>query len=402
MTPGDEPSAETRILIADDHDSFRSGLRAVLGTADGLLVVGEAASGSQAVSQVAALHPDVVLMDLTMPGMDGIEATRRIVDAAPHVAVLVLTMSDDDDSVFAAIQAGARGYLLKGAQRAELIRSVRAVAAGDAIFGPAVARRLMAYFSRPKPSGAESAFPELTDREREILELVAQGRSNADITAHLVLSPKTVRNHVSNIFSKLQVRDRAEAIVRAREAGHGRRDAGCRLSRDTKWDGGPVTTGHVYEQAARKRSVGGQSMARSVARTAYPVVAGLFVACAIIQVFLAGLGVFDDPSSFITHRNFGYMFGWLTLVLLVIALVGRMQRRFVGLAVLLLVLFSLQSVFVAVREDMPAVAALHPLNGFLILAVAGIATWSSWKARAEAQAPQPGAMASAAPSPVDA
>ena len=228
MTPGDEPSAETRILIADDHDSFRSGLRAVLGTADGLLVVGEAASGSEAVSQVAALHPDVVLMDLTMPGMDGIEATRRIVDAAPHVAVLVLTMSDDDDSVFAAIQAGARGYLLKGAQRAELIRSVRAVAAGDAIFGPAVARRLMAYFSRPKPSGAESAFPELTDREREILELVAQGRSNADITAHLVLSPKTVRNHVSNIFSKLQVRDRAEAIVRAREAGMGGETPGDR------------------------------------------------------------------------------------------------------------------------------------------------------------------------------
>jgi DNA-binding NarL/FixJ family response regulator len=144
------------------------------------------------------------------------------VDATPHVAVLVLTMSDDDDSVFAAIQAGARGYLLKGAQRAELVRSVRAVAAGDAIFGPAVARRLMAYFSRPVPNGSRAAFPELTEREREILELVAQGRSNAEITAHLVLSPKTVRNHVSNIFSKLQVRDRAEAIVRAREAGMGR------------------------------------------------------------------------------------------------------------------------------------------------------------------------------------
>jgi DNA-binding NarL/FixJ family response regulator len=221
MTPSDEPRAETRILIADDHDSFRSGLRAVLGTADDLVVVGEAASGSEAVKEVAVLHPDVVLMDLAMPGMDGIEATRRIVHAAPHVAVLVLTMSDDDDSVFAAIQAGARGYLLKGAKRAELVRSVRAVAAGDAIFGPAVARRLMAYFSRPTPSGAEAAFPELTQREREILELVAQGRSNADITAHLVLSPKTVRNHVSNIFSKLQVRDRAEAIVRAREAGLG-------------------------------------------------------------------------------------------------------------------------------------------------------------------------------------
>ena len=232
MTPGDEPRAETRILIADDHDSFRSGLRAVLGTADGLLVVGEAASGSEAVSQVATLHPDVVLMDLTMPGMDGIEATRRIVDAAPHVAVLVLTMADDDDSVFAAIQAGARGYLVKGAQRAELVRSVRAVAAGDAIFGPAVARRLMAYFSRPKPRGADAAFPELTERELEILELVAQGRSNAEITANFVLSPKTVRNHVSNIFSKLQVRDRAEAIVRAPRGRNGTLDAGGHHGRD--------------------------------------------------------------------------------------------------------------------------------------------------------------------------
>ena len=143
-------------------------------------------------------------------------------------------------------------------------------------------------------------------------------------------------------------------------------------------------------------------MVRSVARTAYPVVAGLFVACAVIQVFLAGLGVFDDPTSFITHRNFGYMIGWLTLVLLVVALVGRMPRRFVGLAVLLLVLFSLQSVFVALREDMPAVAALHPLNGFFILAVAGIATWTSWKARAAAPTPRPAAPSSAAPSPADA
>ena len=226
MTNAEEARAETRILIADDHDSFRSGLRAVLGTADGLVVIGEAASGAEAVSQVAALHPDVVLMDLAMPDLGGIEATRRIVDAAPHVAVLVLTMSDDDDSVFAAIQAGARGYLLKGAQRAELLRSVRAVAAGDAIFGPAVARRLMAYFSRPRSSSSDTPFPELTEREREILELVAQGRSNAEITAHLVVSPKTVRNHVSNIFSKLQVRDRSEAIVRAREAGMGGSEAG--------------------------------------------------------------------------------------------------------------------------------------------------------------------------------
>jgi hypothetical protein len=143
-------------------------------------------------------------------------------------------------------------------------------------------------------------------------------------------------------------------------------------------------------------------MVRSVARTAYPIVAGLFVACAIIQVFLAGLGVFDNPSSFITHRNFGYMFGWLTLVLLVIALVGRMPRRFVGLAVLLLVLFSLQSVFVALREVMPAVAALHPLNGFFVLAVAGIATWTSWRARAEAVAAEPERTPNVAASPIDA
>jgi hypothetical protein len=127
-------------------------------------------------------------------------------------------------------------------------------------------------------------------------------------------------------------------------------------------------------------------MGRSIARTAYPLVAGLFVACAVIQVFLAGLGVFDDPNAFVTHRNFGYLFGWLTLVLLVIALVGRMPRRYVGLAVLILVLFALQSVFVALREDMPALAALHPLNGFLILGTATYTAWMSWKARSEADA----------------
>jgi DNA-binding NarL/FixJ family response regulator len=222
MSGDPEATSELHLVIADDHDSFRSGLRSLLGQVDGLVVVGEAASGAEAVSRTTELQPDVVLMDVSMPGMDGIEATRRIVDATPHVAVLVLTMSDDDDSVFAMVQAGARGYVLKGAQRAELVRAIRAVAAGDAIFGPAVARRLVAYFARPRPIGTESPFPELTEREREILELIAQGRSNADITAQLVVSPKTVRNHVSNIFSKLQVRDRAEAIVRAREAGMGR------------------------------------------------------------------------------------------------------------------------------------------------------------------------------------
>jgi DNA-binding NarL/FixJ family response regulator len=213
--------AVTRILIADDHASFRSGLGALLGTADDMTVVGEAGTGDEAVARTIALQPDVVLMDLNMPGMDGLEATRRIVDAAPHVAVLVVTMYDDDDSVFDAVRAGARGYVLKGAQRAEILRAVRAVVAGEAIFGPGVARRVMAYFARPRPALDVAAFPELTEREREILEQVARGRSNPDITAALGLSPKTVRNHVSNIFSKLQVRDRSEAIVRARQAGMG-------------------------------------------------------------------------------------------------------------------------------------------------------------------------------------
>ena len=219
-----DPDAMTRVLIADDHTSFRSGLRALLETAGDMAVVGEAGTGDETVSKAVALQPDVVLMDLNMPGIGGLEATRRIVDQAPHVAVLVVTMYDDDDSVFDAVRAGARGYVLKGAQRAELLRAVRSVVAGEAIFGPGVARRLLASFARPRPALGAAAFPELTEREREILELVARGRSNAEITAQLVLSPKTVRNHVSNIFSKLQARDRSEAIVRAREAGMGGED----------------------------------------------------------------------------------------------------------------------------------------------------------------------------------
>ncbi len=216
-----ESEGPIRVLVVDDHAAFRGGLRAALEIGGDIAVVGEASTGDAAVAAAGVLQPDVVLMDINMPGTDGIEATRRIVDTAPHVAVLVLTMHDDDDTVFGAVRAGARGYLLKGAQRADLLRAVRAVVAGEAIFGPAVARRLMAFFARPAPPDAATAFPELTEREREILGLVAQGQSNARITADLVLSPKTVRNHVSNIFAKLQVRDRAEAIVRAREAGLG-------------------------------------------------------------------------------------------------------------------------------------------------------------------------------------
>ena len=215
-----------RVLIADDHAAFRGGLQALLATAGDIKVVGEAESGVDVVAAAERLQPDVVLMDVNMPGIDGVEATRRIVDASPHVAVLVLTMHDDDETVFEAVRAGARGYLLKGAQRVELVRAIRAVASGEAIFGPGVARRLMAFFARPVPRADPAAFPELTDREREILELIAQGRSNTDITDRLVLSPKTVRNHVSNIFAKLQVRDRSEAIVRAREAGMGGRAGG--------------------------------------------------------------------------------------------------------------------------------------------------------------------------------
>ena len=209
-----------RVLIADDHAGFRSGLTALLDTDPALTVVAEAASGDSAVERALATQPDVVVMDLGMPGLDGIAATRRIVDTSPHIAVLVLTMADDDAAVFDALRAGARGYLLKGADRAELVRAIRAVAAGEAIFGPDVARRLMAFFAAAPHSGAR-AFPELTEREREVLELIAQGRSNQQIVDRLGISPKTVRNHVSNIFSKLQVRDRAEAIVRAREAGLG-------------------------------------------------------------------------------------------------------------------------------------------------------------------------------------
>jgi DNA-binding NarL/FixJ family response regulator len=216
--------ARIRILVVDDHASFRSGLRALLATASDLEVVGEADTGEAAVRAAGERQPDVILMDVDMPGFGGVEATRRIVDAQPHIAIVVLTMLEDDETVFAAVRAGARGYLLKGAQRAEILRAVRAAASGEAIFGPGVARRLVDFFARPAPIADPDAFPDLTEREREILELVARGESNTRITELLVLSPKTVRNHVSNIFSKLQVRDRAEAIVRAREAGMGTGD----------------------------------------------------------------------------------------------------------------------------------------------------------------------------------
>lgn len=215
-------SAESvRVLVADDHPLFRQGLRTAIDGGDGLEVVGEVETGTGAVERALELQPDVVVMDLQMPERNGIEATREIVSQSPHVGVLVLTMFEDDDSVFAAMRAGARGYLLKGSSHEEIVRAILAVNSGEAIFGPAIASRLMAYFAA-SGGGPAQAFPELTAREREVLEFIAQGKGNAAIANELVLSQKTVRNHVSNIFTKLQVLDRAQAIVKAREAGMGR------------------------------------------------------------------------------------------------------------------------------------------------------------------------------------
>ena len=210
------------ILIADDHPTFRDGLRALLDAAPDMAPVGEAATGDEAVALAASLQPDVVLMDIQMPGTNGIEATRAILHASPHIGVLVVTMFEDDGSVFAAMRAGARGYLLKGARYDEILRAIRAVGGGEAIFSPAIAARLIGYFAEVRPTAPPRTFPELTDREREVLGLIAQGHRNAAIAGQLYLSEKTVRNHVTNILSKLQVADRAEAIIRAREAGMGR------------------------------------------------------------------------------------------------------------------------------------------------------------------------------------
>lgn len=210
-----------RILIADDHPLFRDGLRALLAAAQDMELVGEATSGEEAVALAAELQPDLVLMDVQMPGLSGVEATRRIVQASPHIRVLVVTMFEDDRTVFAAMRAGALGYVLKGASSAEMLRSIQAVGGGEAIFSPRVAARMADYFAGMQPKAPTPVFPELSDREREILDLMAQGRSNAEIASRLVLSPKTVRNHVSNVLNKLQVADRTEAAIRAREAGLG-------------------------------------------------------------------------------------------------------------------------------------------------------------------------------------
>ena len=213
-----------RVLIADDHPLFRDGLTALLTDAPDTELAGAATSGTEAVELAMQTQPDVVVMDLHMPGLNGIEATRRIVADSPHIAVLVLTMFDDDDSIFSALRAGARGYLLKGADQEQIRAAIQAAANGEIIFGTHLAARMLTYFTAaPAPP---QVFPQLTDREREVLDLVAQGRANPAIAAKLSLSEKTVRNHVSNILTKLQVADRAQAIVQARDAGLGQQSRG--------------------------------------------------------------------------------------------------------------------------------------------------------------------------------
>lgn len=211
-----------RILIADDQTITRTGLRALLAAQSGIEVVGEAANGEEVVEQAATMQPDVILMDLRMPGMNGIEATRRIHRSSPHIAILVLTVFEDDTSVFPAIRAGARGYLLKNADQEELLRGIRTVASGGAIFSPGIAQRVLGYLNKPEPDLPKNIFDELTLREREILDLLAQGRTNAEIASDLNLSPKTVSNNISNVLLKLQAADRAKLMLMALEAGLGK------------------------------------------------------------------------------------------------------------------------------------------------------------------------------------
>jgi DNA-binding NarL/FixJ family response regulator len=210
-----------RVLIAEDHPLFREGMRGRLDRVADVAVVGEAASGDEAVELAHKLEPDVILMDIKMPGLNGIEATREIQQSSPQIGVLVLTMFEDDDSVFAAMRAGAKGYLLKDSGGEGVVHAIRAVASGEAVFGPGVAERMIGFFSAPR-AAPQRAFPELTEREEEVLSLVAQGKGNREIARQLFVSLKTVRNHVSNILLKLQVADRAQAVIRARDAGMGR------------------------------------------------------------------------------------------------------------------------------------------------------------------------------------
>ena len=214
-------SRPVRVVIADDHPMFRYGLRAVLDAAEEVTVVGEAADGQELLNVVDQTRPDVVLTDLAMPGLDGATATRRLLDRHPQLGVVALTMHDDDPALFGALRAGARGYLLKGADKTEILRAVQAVAAGEAVYGAAVARRIVEFFTGAQQEYAAQVFPQLTAREREVLGLVAAGCGNHEIARRLVLSEKTVRNHVAAILFKLEVADRAAAVAKARDAGLG-------------------------------------------------------------------------------------------------------------------------------------------------------------------------------------
>jgi DNA-binding NarL/FixJ family response regulator len=216
MTPN-----RIRVMIADDHPLFRDGLRAMFESEVEIELVGEAATGLEAVELAGRLLPDVALMDIQMPDLDGIEATRRVIAVSPRTRVLVVTMFEDDDTVLAAMRAGARGYVVKGMRSVDAIRAIRAVAEGEAIFSPAIAGRLVSMLAEASPAARPAVFPELTERERQTLELIAQGHKNAVIAERLHLSPKTVRNYVTSILDKLQLADRSQAIVRAREAGLG-------------------------------------------------------------------------------------------------------------------------------------------------------------------------------------
>jgi len=208
-----------RLFIADDHALFREGMRALLSATADIICVGEAATGEEAVQQIVELQPDVVLMDIHMTGVNGIEATRRILRCHPQMGVIVVTMLEDDASLFAAMRAGARGYVLKGANHQELLQTIRAVAQGQVLFGPAIAARVTQFFARTPQRDADHPLAELTQREREILELIARHYTNPEIAQQLGIGEKTIRNHVSNIFNKLQVATRAQAIDKARQAG---------------------------------------------------------------------------------------------------------------------------------------------------------------------------------------
>lgn len=213
-----------RLLIVDDQTITRSGLKSLLTAQVNLEIVGEAHDGEEAIQMAVSLQPDVILMDLRMPGMNGIEATRRIHRTSPHIGILVITVFEDDTSVFPAIRAGARGYLLKNTEQAELVRAIHTVANGGAIFSPGIAQKVLGYLNTPPPDVPEQLFDELTSREREVLELIAQGKTNSEMAALLNLSPKTVSNNISNVLLKVHAADRAKLMLMALEAGMGKID----------------------------------------------------------------------------------------------------------------------------------------------------------------------------------